>query len=57
MKWINVKSSVLYISRKEFDDHSQDEDGPEDVQSLEHEHQSIKKVERGEGWVPSQGQN
>lgn len=50
MWWIR-KCGGSYIAWQEFDDHAQDEPGPEDVQSLQHKHQPVEEVEAEEGTV------
>lgn len=47
----NWESGGSYVAWQEFDDHAQDERGPEDVQSLQHKHQPVEEVEAKEGGV------
>ena len=47
--------AVSYVAWEEFDDHAQDEPSPEDVQSLQDEHQPVEEVEAEEGGVEGQG--
>lgn len=49
------ESGGSYVAWQEFDDHAQDEPGPEDVQRLQHAHQPVEKVEAEEGGVEGQG--
>lgn len=49
------ESVASYISWQEFDNHSQNQCGPEDVQNLQHEHQAVEEVEAEEGGVEGQG--
>lgn len=44
-----------YIAWQEFDGHAQDEHRPEDVQSLQHEHQPVEEVEAQEEGVEAEG--
>lgn len=36
--WFKGESGDSYVAWQEFDDHAQDEPGPEDLQSLQHQH-------------------
>ncbi|TNN59951.1 hypothetical protein EYF80_029793 [Liparis tanakae] len=40
-----------YVAWQELDDHAHDEHGPEDVQSLQHEHEPVEEVEAEEGGI------
>lgn len=52
-----IESGGSYIAWQEFDDHAQDEPGPEDVQSLQQKHQPIEEVEAKEGGVEGERVN
>lgn len=49
-----IRSGCSYVSWQEFDDHTQDEPGPKDVQKLQHEHEPIEEVEAGERFVEAE---
>lgn len=51
----NLKSGASYVAWQEFDNHSQNEPGPEDLQNLQHTHQAVEEVEPEEGPVEGQG--
>ena len=56
VRWQNDwKGAVPYISWQEFDDHPQDEHGPEDMKDLQHQQQPVEEVEAQEGGVERQG--